>query len=50
MQSSVAMKQSFTHDERNRFFPVNRAEEEEEEEIHTYNAVFRGNETGLYSW
>ena len=44
----------------NCFFPVNNEkmeekgkeeeEEEEEEEIHNYNAVFRGNETELYSW
>ena len=31
MQSSVAMKQSFTHDERNRFFAVN--EEEKDKEV-----------------
>ena len=41
----------------NCFFPVNNEkmeekgkEEEEEEEIHSYNAVFCGNETELYSW
>ena len=45
----------------NCFFPVNneekvekgkeeKEEREEEEEIHNYNAVFRGNETELYSW